>query len=233
MQSLCTYFNVADASQLQWVHGVNSRSVLDKTVADAAIHVAEGDVHYAAEDALPVMAYEWQDIVDIDVATWLSALNAANKAVKLDFATPTAVEPTLQIIQRLKLVVPVILHANVFNLLSDEADEKPMEPEHFIHLAQQYCPQAVLSLGWSLKRENDTDGRVEESLIYQMSEMALKRLGSATSNIDYAIEIRAGYTSGWERGAALIFDPLPTAPKPATTFGENVVNAADRFRRAA
>ena len=230
MQSVCTYFGVNDPSALVWVHGVNSRVYLQECCADGAVHMVEGDVHFAAADALPCMAHGWQDIADLDVESWIAMVAAVGKGIKLDFADAAAVEPTLAALQRVKPTVPVMLHANVFTLLPDEGSghEEGLEPEQFVRLCQEDWPQAVLSLGWSLNREADSDGRMEEMLIHQMADMSLKRLGP----VNYGIEIRAGYTSGWERGAALIFDPLPSQPPAVTTDG-NVVQAGHLFRRVA
>lgn len=233
MQSVCSHFNVAESSDLAWAHGVNNRQYLLQCCADKTLHLVEGDVHFAAEDALPCVANAWQDIADLDIEAWVEALNTAGKGMKLDFADASAVEPTLAVLQRLKPSVPVILHANVFSLLplTGENPRDGLEPEQFVRLCQQYCPQAVLSLGWSLRREADADGRTEEMLIHQMADMTLKRLGP----VAYGIEIRAGYTSNVERGAALIFDPLPIQPGASITAGDspNVVQAAHLFRRVA
>lgn len=230
MQSICAYFELTDPTQLVWAHGVNSRVYVQECCADPSLHMVEGDVHFAAEDALPCMAHAWQDIADLDVATWVAMAMEAGKGIKLDFADAAAVEPTLAVLQRLKPQVPVMLHANVFTLLPMDAAShaEGLEPEQFVRMCQEYCPQAVLSLGWSLKREADSDGRMEEMLIHQMADMSLKRLGP----VNYGIEIRAGYTSNWERGAALIFDPLPTQP-PALTGDGNVVQASHLFRKVA
>lgn len=231
MQSIARYFGFADAAQLVWAHGVNSRTYLDESCADAALHMIEGDVHFAAADALPCVAHAWQDIADMDIATWAASVIAAGKGMKIDFADAAAVEPTLSVIQRLKPTTPLMFHANIFNLLPPHAAHASdgMEPEQFIRLCQQYCPQAVISIGWSLKRDADADGRMEDVLIHQMADMSLKRLGAAS----YTIEIHAGYTSGWERGAALVFDPLPEATPAATAGGANVVQAGHLFRKVA
>lgn len=231
MQSIAAYFGLTDAADLTWAHGVNGRSYLDESCADATLHMIEGDVHFADADALPCVAHAWQDIADMDVATWASSIIGAGKGLKIDFADAAAVEPTLAVIQRLKPTTPLMFHANIFTLLPPDADspDDGMEPEQFVRLCQQYCPKAVISIGWSLKREADADGRMEDVLIHQMADMSLKRLGAAS----YAIEIHAGYTSGWERGAALVFDPLPETTPAATAGGANVVQAGHLFRKVA
>lgn len=233
MQSVCTYFGIEASHKLQWAHAVNHRSLLNTVADNPSIHMAEADVCYADADALPVLAHPWQDIADLDILTFLDTLNTVGKGAKLDFTSATAVEPTLQLLQRLnadnRLSVPVMLHANVFSLLPDStgtlsSTTEGLEPEQFIRLCQSYCPQAVLSLGWSLRREYDRDGRVEDVLIQQMADLIQRRLG----HHNYTIEIRGGYTAGWERGAALIFDPLPAVPAPSVAVGGNVVNLSAR-----
>lgn len=236
MQSVAEYFGLADAAELGWCHAVNSTPRLEAACTDPALHVAVGDVQFASDDALPCLAHPWQDIADLDLQTWVEGLSAAGKAMKIDFGSAEAVEPTLELLQRLKPETPVILHANIFDLLNGEGADDTMEPEQFIRLCQQYVPQAVLSIGWSLKREADSDGRMEDMLIQQMADMTIRRLGSA----NYSLEIRAGYTSTGkgevERGAALIFDPLPVPP-PAVSDGAvaqgNVLQASHLFRRVA
>lgn len=229
MHSVCRHFGLEDSTQITWAHAVNTQKDLEAAANDPTLHVVECDVHDAGEDSFPCIAHAWQDIADCDVLQAVTTLSAAGKAVKLDFAMPQAVVPTLELLQRLKLPTPIILHANIFSLLHVDDEADAMEPEQFVRLCQQYCPDAVLSLGWSLKREHDSDGRVEDVLIHQVADLMMKRLGP----VNYALEIRAGYTPGWERGAALLFDPLPTAPTPAVDYGSNVVNAAGRFRPAA
>jgi hypothetical protein len=223
MQSVAEYFGLKAVGDLTYAHAVNTRAELEAAAADPHLYVAEGDVRYAQADALPCLAHPWQDILDLDVLTFLTTLNAANKAIKLDFADPAAVEPTLQVVQRLKLTVPVILHANIFNLLGEDEPEGAMEPEQFLRLAQTYAPKAVVSLGWSLKREHDADGMVEDLLIQQVADLFTARLAGA-----YSLDICAGYTSGWERGAALILDPITAPPTPAQAFGGNVISLASR-----
>ncbi|HEX2859869.1 MAG TPA: DUF2181 domain-containing protein [Alphaproteobacteria bacterium] len=223
MQSIADYFGLKSTSDLAYAHAVNTRKELEAACADPTLHVAEGDVMYASADALPALAHPWQDILDLDIQTFLTSLNAANKAIKLDFTSPAAIEPTLQLAARLKLTVPVIVHANIFSLLNDDEPEDAMEPEKFLRLIQTNLPTAVISLGWSLKREHDADGMVEDLLIQQVSDLFTARLTGA-----YEVDIRAGYTSGWERGAALILDPIKTELTPAENYGGNVVSLASR-----
>lgn len=233
MQSVAAYFDIPDASHLNWALRVNTADKLDTALADATLHVMEADIHFGPGDATPLVG-EISDTADLDAATLIAAAARAGKALKLDFHTPAAIEPTLSILRRLKPEIPVILHAEIFTLISAANPLEGMEPDHFIRLCQHSAPTAVLSLGWSLKRANDTDGRVEEALIQQVAIMLAQRLGP----VNYGLEIRAGYTPGIggaraEHGAAIIFDPLPAAPAPASNLAHNVVPLAPRQRRVA
>lgn len=233
MQSLAAYFDVADASALNWAHRINTADKLTAALADDTVHVLEADIQFGESDATPLVA-EPGNIADLDAATFIAASSRAGKAIKLDFHSPAAIEPTLSILRMLKITTPVILHTEIFTLIATNNPADGMEPEHFIRLCQHACPGAVLSLGWSLKRANDTDGRVEESLIQQVAIMLMQRLGP----VNYALEIRAGYTPGLngaraEHGAALIFDPLPPVDAPAHHAASNVVPLHQRQRQVA
>lgn len=233
MQSVAAYFDVSDASRLNWAHRVNTAAKLEAAMADDSLHIIEADIHFGAGDATPLVG-EVSDTAELDAATLIAAANRAGKALKLDFHTPAAIEPTLTILRLLKPTVPVILHAEIFTLLSAANPAEGMEPDHFIRLCQHSAPAAVLSLGWSLKRANDTDGRVEEALIQQVAIMLMQRLGP----VNYGLEIRAGYTPGVggaraEHGAALLFDPLPPSPAPTQNLATNVVPLVARQRRVA
>lgn len=232
MQSLAAYFDVADASALHWAHRVNTAAKLEAALADATLHVIEADIHFGPSDATPLVAEAGQ-VAEFDAATLIAAANTAGKALKLDFHNPAAIEPTLAILRQMAVDTPVILHTEIFNLLAAAIPAEGMEPEQFIRLCQMSCPDAVLSLGWSLKRESDVDGRVEEALIEQVSIMLTKGL----SAMNYAMEIRAGYTSGRgvmaEHGAALIFEPLPPLQPTIGHLASNVVPLTQRVRRVA
>ncbi len=233
MQSLAAYFDVPDASSLNWAHRINTADKLTAALADETVHILEADIQFGPADATPLVA-EPGSVADLDAATFIAAASRAGDAIHLDFHTPGAIEPTLSILRMLKITTPVILHTEIFTLISTGNPADGMEPDHFIRLCQHACPSAVLSLGWSLKRAADTDGRVEEALIQQVAIMLMQKLGP----VNYALEIRAGYTPGLrgtraEHGAALIFDPLPPADAPAHHTASNVVPLHQRQRQVA
>lgn len=233
MQSVAAYFDVPDASALNWAHRVNTADKLTAMIADDSVHVLEADIHFGAGDATPLVA-EPGTIAELDAATFIAASSRAGKAIKLDFHSPAAIEPTLTILRLLKPATPVILHTEIFTLLSASNPAEGMEPDHFIRLCQHACPQAVLSLGWSLRRAHDADGRVEDALIQQIAIMLMQRLGP----VNYGLEIRAGYTPGnggayAEHGAALIFDPLPPTNPTAHNRADNIVQLLPRQRAVA
>lgn len=235
MQSIAAFFDVENSAQLGWAHRVNTQARLTAALADAEVHVVEADVHFAPQDAIPHVGDTAKD-ADLDLPSFLTQASLANKAVKLDIHTAAAVEPSLAILRLMKPATPVILHADIFALLPTTATQEGLEPEQFIRLCQTACPKAVLSLGWSLKRSHDADGRVEDALIQQMTSMILQRLGP----VSYGVEIRAGYTTGphgsnAERGAAVILDPLPGQPSPMGNrmAGPNVVDLIPHLRNVA
>lgn len=232
MQSLANFFGVADSSVLTWAHRVNTSAKLGAAMQDQTLHVLEADVTFGPADAMPLIE-NGENSAELDVVTFITTASLGEKAIKLDFHQPAAVEPTLAILRLLKPATPVVLHADIFALLSGKGGEG-LEPEQFIRMCQQACPQAVISLGWSLKRAHDADGRMEDALIQQLSAMVMQRLGP----VSYGLEIRAGYTpaaygKSAERGAALILDPLPPPPLAEEFQATNVVSLASRMRKVA
>lgn len=237
MQTLAAAFGLAHSGQLQWAHGVNTVAALAVACADDHIHMLEADVFMEAADATPLIKPYAGATTELDVATFVAAAERAGKAVKLDFHNAAAVEPTLAILRRLNPTLPPLLHADVFKLLG--STEETLEPDQFLKVCGKFMPQALLSLGWSLKRSHDADGRVEEALIYQMTTTLAEKLG----NRPYSMEIRAGYRPtrdgvAGERGAAVILEPLPPAP-PAhgdampAVLPDNVIDFASHMRRVA
>jgi hypothetical protein len=235
MQSLNTALGLESSTPLQWGIGVNTPAKLAAACADPAIHVLEADVFFESADATPLIKASAGELSDLDLASFLTQAQLANKAVKLDFHSPAAVEPTLALLRLLRPTLPPVLHADVFALLAPKARTEALEPEQFIRMVAKTLPNAIISLGWSLKREGDTDGRVEEALIFQLAAMLSERLGPSS----YGLEIRAGYQptrngKRGEHGAALILDPLPAAPVASpTALGGNVVSLLPRLRRVA
>lgn len=228
MQSVAEYFGLEDASMLGWAHRVNTPARLAAAASEAGVHMLEADVRFNGGDATPLVA-DGEGPTELDLVTFVTAATLAGKGIKLDFQGAAAVEPALAVLRFIKPQAPVVLHADIFRLLAGGKREDSLEPEQFIRLCQMSCPRAVLSLGWSLRRSHDADGRVEDALIHQVASMLLERLGP----VAYGIEIRGGYTPNWERGAALILDPLDPLPTPASYSAANVVDITERLRQVA
>jgi hypothetical protein len=238
MQCLAAAFNLSHSGQLAWAHGVNTPALLHAACADSTLHVLEADVYFEAADATPLIKDRAGTTTELDLLTFLTATKLAHKAVKLDFHSAAAVEPTLSVLRLLNPAIPPILHADVFTLLAPKNRADALEPEQFLRLCASYMPKALISLGWSLKRAHDADGRMEEALILQLAAMLAERLGPRS----YALEIRAGYqpTSNGklgERGAAMILEPIPAPPPPQTghaaVLSSNVISLMPRLRRVA
>ena len=228
MREICAFFDVRESHELTWAHQVNDAGLTAACCADAGLMMLEGDVVFTENCQEPMMGSPFR--VDgvmqpgaFSLERWLELAIRHQKGVKLDIQSPAALEPALQVIAELNPETPVMIHADIFNLLHNP--ELHFEPEMFVQLAQRYMPSATLSIGWALTRDQDTDGKLEEILIDQMTELVLEKLGG----MPYTIEFRAGYTSNWEKGAAIIFEPIDDVERP--NFGENVIDGIAYFRK--
>ncbi|MFZ2620305.1 MAG: DUF2181 domain-containing protein [Alphaproteobacteria bacterium] len=227
MREMCRFFNVEHSHQLGWAHHVNTPEGVASCVADSATMVVAGDVVMHPQTGMAMMAspMSLNGIVQpsrYPFAQWLKTLNTHLKGAKIDVYSADALHAVLATITEEQPEIPLILHADVFNLLGDNS--AGFEPEMFIHLAQRHWPAATLSLGWSLKREQDPDGKLEAMIIDQMTDLLHTKLGG----LAYTIELRAGYTTNWERGAAFLLEPLEGIARPV--FAENVVDGIATFR---
>ncbi|MDD9912013.1 MAG: DUF2181 domain-containing protein, partial [Alphaproteobacteria bacterium] len=207
MKEICTFFEVENSHELTWAHQVNSTDLLDACCANSSIMMLEGDVVFTDACTVPMMAspFKLEGVVQpssLSFQQWLATTSSNHKGVKIDIQSPAALEPTLAVLAELQPETPVILHADVFNLLNDDVAQ--FEPEMFVQLSQRFFPSATLSMGWSLTREQDEDGKMESVIIEQMTDLILEKLGG----VAYTIELRAGYTPNWEKGAAFIFEPI-------------------------
>jgi hypothetical protein len=237
MQTLASAFGLTHSGQLQWAHGVNTPEALAHACAEPFVHMLEADVFMEEADATPLVKPRAGATTELDVATFVQAAERAGKGIKLDFHNAAAVEPTLALLRKLNPTLPPLLHADVFTLLGSVKTET-LEPEQFLKQCGNAMPRALLSLGWSLKRSHDADGRMEEALIYQVATMLAEKLGARP----YTMEIRAGYRPtrngvAGERGAAVILEPLPPAPPAhgdsAFVLPDNVINLIPHLRRVA
>ncbi len=236
MQSLATAFGLAHSADLQWVHSIVTEATLANACADPALHVLEANVFFEESDAVPLLKGFRGGPAELDLASFITQASLANKAIKLDFHSPNAVEPAVALLALLRPELPPILHADVFALLAPKKASDALEPEQFVRMVATRLPRAIISLGWSLKRVSDIDGRVEEALVMQLAAMLTERLGPT----HYGLEIRAGYHPtrngvAGERGAALLLDPLPTMPPAhsSASVGGNVISLLPRLRRVA
>lgn len=239
MKAICDYFDVKDTTELTWAHRVNGQDYLAECCADPSLMMLEGDVQFEAssadfdtEEAVPFMAADEQDIANLTLEGWLMSAEEFKKGVKIDIRSPQAVEPTLAAVHDLELSIPVIIHGEIFNLLNAETPSAQFDPARFIRRCQQVAPTATISLGWSLKRSADEDGRMEDILIEQMTDLMFSGLGGHS----YNVEIRGGYTPNWERGAALIFEPIPRVEnddtnEPSKVYSGNVVDGTSLFKK--
>ena len=165
-------------AQQHWVHSCCSRADLTCALADESVTAIEADImiapaHVARRlqpmapgQTLPVMAHPTlisvlagraavPTNVDLSFATFLERCIAdGKKHLKLDFKQLAAVEPCLELLARRWTELcangqAVWLNADV--LPGPNKQREPDVPASvFIPLCRRYCPDAQLSLGWTV-----------------------------------------------------------------------------------
>ncbi len=226
MKNVCAFFNVPHAHHLQWMHDVHDAAMLRKACNNNQVMLVTGTVNLNSAGQV-VMQHPHAAVADnvmpwgeLAFEEWLNALDVYRKGAKIRFHAPDSVKPALEIINDIAPEIPLIFHANVLQML----DNHGFEPDSFVRICQHMWPQGVISIGWGLHKGQDDDGRIEQILIVQMADLLLTRLGG----LAYTIEFQAGYTSGWDKGAAFLLEPIPECARP--DFGENVTDGAADFR---
>lgn len=226
MKNVCAFFNVSHAHHLQWIHDVHDAVALRKACNNNQVMLATGTVDLTT-DGQVVMQHPHAAVADnvtpwgtLAFSEWLNSLDVYRKGAKIRFASPATVQPALDVVNEIEPEVPLIFHADVLHMLDNDG----FEPDSFVRLCQHMWPQGVISIGWGLKKGQDEDGRIEQVLIDQMADLLLSRLGG----LAYTIEFQAGYTSGWDKGAAFLLEPIPECARP--DYGDNVTDGMPTFR---
>ena len=186
MKEICSYFNVKHSHLLTWTHCVNTLDAIESACFDKHLMMIEGDVVFMEGCATPMMASPFKMAGNMQPGSlpfvhWLNLANKFKKGIKIDFQSPEAIEPVLKILAEEEPDIPVILNADIFNLLGETGN--PYEPEMFVQLAQRYFPSATLSIGWSLSKKQDDNGKIESLLIEQYGD----RVDSSGWKVYYSI----------------------------------------------
>ncbi|XP_043920167.1 protein FAM151B isoform X2 [Protopterus annectens] len=140
-----------DGAAIRWYHAVNSKEYLQKALKSAA-HMLEADVLLGGQGSLtkePVMAHSSSNDSDCTLREWLDAVLKTDKGIKLDFKSLEVVEPSMNVLEKVKehLQRPVWLNADI--LMGPCGESPTVAAQSFIDITTSYFPDAVLSLGWT------------------------------------------------------------------------------------
>jgi len=174
---------------------------------------------------LPMMAHPgWRTMPhsDLSFAAFLErCLADGTRHLKLDFKHAAAVEPCLQLLSKRWDVIRAngqVVWLNADILPGPNKRGPPAIPaKEFIPLCRQYCPYAVLSLGWSV----GPLGAEERYSLHDMEEMArvCYEHGLPGTCVTFAASMRYA-----ERGLTDVAEILKLVPKSQlllwTGFGE-------------
>lgn len=109
--NLIEYFGLDndDASLITWSHAVNSRKMLDETLASDLMFI-ESDILIAddGETSQPIMAHPPNLTSDLTFNEWLSSCLPSVKGLKLDFKSPKALTPCLNRIKAVEKKVSIL-----------------------------------------------------------------------------------------------------------------------------
>ena len=155
---LLAYFGISDGINMKWAHAVNSKAKLSKSLFDTAIMFLEADVLMDPIAGVPIMAHPPDNTSDINLRQWLQEVFSFHpvKGIKLDFKQLQAVKPSLEILKDFvknqtksnKSSPPILLNADIISG-PNNPHKVPVNATEFLQLSRTYCPDGVLSPGWT------------------------------------------------------------------------------------
>jgi hypothetical protein len=174
------FFSDSDVTSVTWAHAVNSQSALDQVLADPAVQMIEADVSRGRLNVsgggvlpidIPVMAHPPAIFSDLSLQSFMDKVIAYNKdrplsqmkGVKLDFKDYfSAALGISQIGTRntngTLIKFPFWINADILQGPVDSQSKPKIDPHDLFVLHQRYFPTAVLSLGWTTRFGNQSDG---------------------------------------------------------------------------
>ncbi|KAK3593251.1 hypothetical protein CHS0354_012339 [Potamilus streckersoni] len=165
------FFDLQDASKIIWSHATNTKEKLRDALQGHTMMI-EADILLQAQGTMnqtnvPVMSHPPSVYSDLTFEEWIDTiLPIKNKGVKLDFKSLEAVEPTLSILNRRRLLVncPVWINADI--LQGPNGPPVIMKADVFLQYCLKLFPEATLSLGWTTgaKKENETPVYTREQM---------------------------------------------------------------------
>uniref|UniRef100_A0A8B9V061 Family with sequence similarity 151 member B n=1 Tax=Anas zonorhyncha TaxID=75864 RepID=A0A8B9V061_9AVES len=137
-----------DGAGVRWWHAANSR-LRARQAASSEAHMIEADVLLRGGKGDPIMAHPPETDSDITLQEWLDVIVNTDKGIKLDFKSLDAVQPSLELLERVKpqLRRPVWLNADI--LPGPNGSSSTVDAKGFLDTVTSVFPDVTLSLGWT------------------------------------------------------------------------------------
>ncbi|KAK2901194.1 hypothetical protein Q8A67_009309 [Cirrhinus molitorella] len=146
-----------DGLYATWYHAANNKSEMNKAL-NSDVMILEADINVqghntANETNIPIMAHPPDIYSDNTLEEWLDAVLKSNKAIKLDFKSINAVEPSLDLLRvknQTGINRPVWINADILPGPNVPDFWPVINPSEFFELIQQKFPDVTISPGWKV-----------------------------------------------------------------------------------
>jgi hypothetical protein len=147
----------------------------------------EADVLYdESKHSEPIMAHPPDDQSDLTFKQFMQLAAPARKGIKLDFKSPSALEPCLSHLNQIQPQInfPVILNADV--LQGHAAPSVKIDADTFVSTCVQFYPDGVLSIGWTTRPCDETEYTWEN---IREGVGLCERFGLAADRLHFAVRL--------------------------------------------
>lgn len=149
MENLFVYFKdhygISSLSEIAWAHAVNTKDRLDKFLNDSDIMMLEVDVDVCEHGEI-FASHPRQHIHNLLISYLLEKIKGTRKGIKLDFKCEKAIEPTLKLLQQVKLDQPVMLSADIFK---GNGFKPVINADYFLEICKKIYPEGIIAIGWT------------------------------------------------------------------------------------
>uniref|UniRef100_A0ACB8EQ63 Uncharacterized protein n=2 Tax=Sphaerodactylus townsendi TaxID=933632 RepID=A0ACB8EQ63_9SAUR len=116
---------------------------------ESTAHMIEADVLLCGEDGRgePIMAHPPETNSDNTLEEWLKEVKNTSKGIKLDFKSLESVNPSMKLLENIKLNKPVWINADI--LPGPNGSSCTVDAKGFLDTVTSFFPNVTLSLGWT------------------------------------------------------------------------------------